>query len=443
MELNGLPALDDIVEQASRYQFITANFFAREDWDGFYGVSGAGKAFSFAAFDADNDGDEEQYLQFITTNTIVPDEDRPRHIEVFQNHLALGYKDGTVRLSVPGEPELFDGIAGAVEIGVGDRVTGLLSMRGKALGIFCEKKIITLLGDDADNFTLETLAPKTGAIEYTVVDMGIPLYCDNRGISTLEQSQKYGNFVGIRMSQKVSPWILPRMTRAEDLFSLAKGAGVVCAVPVRAKNQYRVFFRDGRVLILTMNGDGSLAYTYALYYLNEERDEFIVPIAHSSEVDGDGVERIHLAHFSPRSTINAATSRRVWEFERGYGFDGSWYDAFFDTAFSYNDPFRESTVRKIRADGLTRGYGPYTITVAKDYDEDSYSVTDVPLSLPRNPADSVADDPKPATTMANVAKEGRCLSYRIKRDESQKTLVPPTVYQVLLVQYQVGGKRDA
>ena len=443
MALNGLPALDDIVEQASRYQFITANFFAREDWDGFYGVSGAGKAFSFAAFDADNDGDEEQYLQFITTNTIVPDEDRPRHIEVFQNHLALGYKDGTVRLSVPGEPELFDGIAGAVEIGVGDRVTGLLSMRGKALGIFCEKKIITLLGDDADNFTLETLAPKTGAIEYTVVDMGIPLYCDNRGISTLEQSQKYGNFVGIRMSQKVSPWILPRMTRAEDLFSLAKGAGVVCAVPVRAKNQYRVFFRDGRVLILTMNGDGSLAYTYALYYLNEERDEFIVPIAHSSEVDGDGVERIHLAHFSPRSTINAATSRRVWEFERGYGFDGSWYDAFFDTAFSYNDPFRESTVRKIRADGLTRGYGPYTITVAKDYDEDSYSVTDVPLSLPRNPADSVADDPKPATTMANVAKEGRCLSYRIKRDESQKTLVPPTVYQVLLVQYQVGGKRDA
>jgi hypothetical protein len=443
MELNGLPALNDIVEQASRYQFITANFFAREDWDGFYGVSGAGKAFSFAAFDADNDGDEEQYLQFITTNTIVPDEDRPRHIEVFQNHLALGYKDGTVRLSVPGEPELFDGIAGAVEIGVGDRVTGLLTMRGKALGIFCEKKIVTLLGDDADNFTLETLAPKTGAIEYTVVDMGIPLYCDNRGISTLEQSQKYGNFVGIRMSQKVSPWILPRMTRAEDLFSLAKGAGVVCAVPVRAKNQYRVFFRDGRVLILTMNGDGSLAYTYALYYLNEERDEFIVPIAHSSEVDGDGVERIHLAHFSPRSAINAATSRRVWEFERGYGFDGSWYDAFFDTAFSYNDPFRESTVRKIRADGLTRGYGPYTITVAKDYDEDSYSVTDVPLSLPRNPADSVADDPKPATTMANVAKEGRCLSYRIKRDESQKTLVPPTVYQVLLVQYQVGGKRDA
>jgi len=443
MEVNGLPALKDIIAAGSRYQFITANFFAREDWDGFYGVSGAGPAFSFAAFDADDDGDEEQYLQFITTNTVVPDEDKPRHIEFHQYHLALGYKDGTVRFSVPGEPENYDGLLGASEVGVGDRVTGLLAMRGKALGVFCENSIYTILGDNADTFNVETLAPKTGAIEYTVVDMGIPLYCDNRGISTLEQSQKYGNFVGIRISQKVSPWILPRMTRADDLFSLNKGAGVVCAIPVRAKNQYRLFFRDGRVLILTMNGDGTLAFTYALYYLNEAESQFFVPIAHSSQVDGDGRERIHLAHYSPRSTISNANSKFVYEFERGLGFDGSWFDAFFDTAFAYKDPFREATVRKVRADGLTRGYGPYTITVGADYDEDSYSLTDVNISLPRNPAATVSDDPKPSTTMANVAKEGRSLSYRIKRDETKKTLVPPTVFQVLLVQFQNGGKRDA
>lgn len=443
MEVNGFPALKDIVVESSRYQFITANFFAREDWDGFYGVSGAGKAFSFAAFDADDDGDEEQYVQFITTNTIVPDEDKPRHVEFHQYHLALGYKDGTVRFSVPGEPENYDGLAGAAEVGVGDRVTGLLAMRGKALGVFCENSIYTILGDSADTFNVETLAPKTGAIEYTVVDMGIPLYCDNRGISTLEQSQKYGNFVGIRISQKVSPWILPRMTRSDDLFSLNQGAGVVCAVPVRAKNQYRIFFRDGRVLILTMNGDGSLAFTYAFYYLNEDKDEYLVPIAHSSQVDDDGRERIHMAHYSPRSAISATDSKYVYEFERGYGFDGDWFDAFFDTAFSYKDPFRSTTVRKVRADGLTRGYGPYTITVGADYDEDSYSLTDVNISLPRNPAVTVSDDPKPSTTMANVAKDGRCLSYRIKRDETKKTLVPPTVYQVLLVQYEVGGKRDA
>lgn len=150
-----------------------------------------------------------------------------------------------------------------------------------------------------------------------------------------------------------------------------------------------------------------------------------------------------MAHYSPKSAISSDASKYVYEFENGLGFDGSWYEAFFDTAFSYKDPFKDNTIRKIRADGLTRGYGPYTITVAKDYDEDSYSTTTIPLSLPRNPGATPTTDYKPATTMANVAKEGRCLSFRVSRDEDQKTLVPPTVFQVLLVQYQSGGKRDA
>jgi hypothetical protein len=444
MTLNGFAPLKDILSEGSRYQFITANFFAREDWDGFYGVSGAGKAFSFAAFDADNDGDEEQYVQFITTNTIVPDEDKPRHVAFHQYHLALGYRDGTVRFSVPGEPENFDGLAGAAEVGVGDRVTGLLGMRGKALGVFCDGSIYTILGDSAETFNVEVLSPYSGAIEYTVVDNGgQPLYCDYRGISTLEQSQRYGNFVGYRISQKVTPWLLPRMTRADNLFEVNNAAGVVCAVPVRSKNQYRIFFRDGFFLIYTAMPDGSGAFTYGQYYLNEDRDDYFVPICHSSQVDNDGKERIHMAHYSPKSGISASASKYVYEFENGLGFDGSWYEAFFDTAFSYKDPFKDNTIRKIRADGLTRGYGPYTITVAKDYDEDSYSSTLIPLSLPRNPGATPTTDYKPATTMANVAKEGRCLSFRVSRDEDQKTLVPPTVFQVLLVQYQSGGKRDA
>jgi hypothetical protein len=443
MELNGLPALKDIIAAGSRYQFITANFFAREDWDGFYGVSGAGKAFSFAAFDADDDGDEEQYLQFIYTNTIVPDEDKPRHVAFHQYHLALGYRDGTVRFSVPGEPENYDGLLGAAEVGVGDRVTGLLGMRGKALGVFCDGSIYTILGDNADTFNVETLAPKTGAIEYTVVDMGIPLYCDNRGISTLEQSQKYGNFVGVRISQRVSPWILPRMTRSDDLFSLNQGAGVVCAVPVRAKNQYRLFFRDGRVLILTMNGDGSLAFTYAFYYLNEAESQFLVPIAHSSQVDNDGRERIHMAHYSPRSTISTADSRYVYEFENGLGFDGDWFDWSYTTAFAYKDPFKDNTIRKVNVDGLTKGASWATITVAKDYDEDSYSTTLVPLNLPRNPSAVPSVNFKPSSVMANVAKEGRSLSFRVQRSSAIKTLTPPIVHQALLVQYQSGGKRDS
>jgi hypothetical protein len=444
MELNGFPSLEQIVEEGSRYQFITANFFAREDWDGFYGVSGAGKAFSFAAFDADDDGDEEQYIQFITTNTVVPDEDEPRHVAFHQYHLALGYRDGTVRFSVPGEPENFDGLLGAAEVGVGDRVTGLLGMRGKALGVFCDGSIYTILGDNADTFNVEVLSPYSGAIEYTVVDNGgQPLYCDNRGISTLEQSQRYGNFVGFRISQKVTPWLLPRMTRNDDLFALDSGAGVVCAVPVRSKNQYRIFFRDGFFLTYTAMPDGSGAFTYGLYYLDETKAKYFVPFAHSSQVDTDGRERIHMAHYSPRSTISTADSRYVYEFENGLGFDGDWFDWSYTTAFAYKDPFRDNTIRKVNVDGLTKGASWATITVAKDYDEDSYSTTLVPLNLPRNPSAVPSVNFKPSSVMANVAKEGRSLSFRVQRSSAIKTLTPPIVHQALLVQYQSGGKRDS
>jgi hypothetical protein len=444
METNGFASLDAIVGEGSRYQFITANFFAREDWDGFYGVSGAGKAFSFSVFDADNDDVDDNYVQFITSNTIVPEEDKPRHIAFHQYHLALGYRDGTVRFSQPGEPESFDGLLGAAEVGVGDRVTGLLAMRGKALGVFCDGSIYTILGDSAATFNVESLSPYSGAIEYTVVDNGgQPIYCDNRGISTLEQSQKYGNFVGFRTSQKVTPWLLPRMTRSDDLFSINNAAGVVCAVPVRTKNQYRIFFRDGYFLTYTMMPDGSGAFTYGRYVLNEENDEFFVPICHSSQVDTDGVERIHMAHYSPRSEITSANSRYVYEFEKGFGFDGSWFDWYYTTAFAYKDPFRDSTIRKVNVDGLTKGASWATITVAKDYDEDSYSTTLVPLNLPRTPASVPSSDFKPASVMANVAKEGRSLSLKVQRSSETKTLVPPIVHQVLLVQYQQGGRRDS
>ena len=41
-----------------------------------------------------------------------------------------------------------------------------------------------------------------------------------------------------------------------------------------------------------------------------------------------------MAHYSPRSAISSDASKYVYEFESGLGFDGSWYEAFFDTAFS-------------------------------------------------------------------------------------------------------------
>lgn len=446
-EYNGLPSRNRIVEQASRYEFITANFFGRDEWDGFYGVSGAGRAFSFATYNADNslDGSNEDYLIQITTSTLDRAGDIPRHIAFHHYALALGFRSGIVRFSVPGEPENFDGVDGAAEVGVGDRVTGLLSMRGTVLGVFCENSIWGVAGTDADNYQTQVLAPYTGAIEYTVVDMGIPVYCDSRGISTLEQSEKYGNFLGQRLSAPVTPWILPRMIRNNAQFS---GKGVVCAIPFRAKNQYVLFFKDGEVLCMTMNPDGP-SFTYRNYYIGQstlsDTTKFLVPFAWSSQVDEKGVDRVHVSHFSPLSAITTSNGKFVYEMDQGWGFAGNFIPAEYVINWFYQDPFTEVTLKKVRLDGLTQGVSSCSLFVGKDYDS-TFSTNSSDISLPRNPLDSYSVEFVPATTMTNTNLRGRSMSLKvvdvIPSGDSITDPIPPDVHQAMMVQFDPGGKID-
>ena len=432
-DYNGIPSLQAILATKSRYEFITANFFGREDWDGFYGVSGAGRAFSFATYDADNDGTLEKYVVNITTNTNDEEGDIPRHIAYHHNALALGYKSGIVRFSALGEPENFDGVDGASEIGVGDEVTGLLSMQGTTLGVFCENSIWGIQGTDVDNYQSTVLAPYTGALEYTVVDMGIPVYCDSRGISTLEQSAKYGNFQGQRLSKEITPWIVPRMIRNTAQFS---GKGAVCAIPVRSKNQYRVFFKDGKVLSMTITPEQSPAFTFSEYTLNDTVNK-AVPVAWSSQVDDTGVERIHFTSYT-----QDYFPLYVYELDRGWGFDGYAIPASYTVNWYYKDPFSDSTIKKVRLDGLSQGFSTCAITLAKDYNL-QFNTVGTDISIPKSKVGEFTIDLVPVTNMANVAATGRNLSLKVTDTLLDIGPTPPDIHQMMLVQFDPGGKIDA
>lgn len=447
MTYNGLPSFQKLLNAKSRYEFITANFYADESWDGIYGVSGAGRAFSLYTYDADDDGTNENYFINITTNTEDTTGDTPRHIAFHHNALALSMPSGVVRLSVQGEPENFDGILGAAEIGVGDKVTGLLSMKGYTLGVFCENSIWGIAGTDADNYSTQVLAPYTGAIEYTIVDMGIPVYCDSRGISTLEQSEKYGNFLGQRLSAKVSPFIIPRMVRDNGDFT---GTGVVCAIPVRSKNQYRLFFRDGVCLVMTMNPDGTPSFTKSNYYVDQdefaETTFYVVPFAWSSQTDDKGRERIHFSHYSPKSGIGAQSGAFVYEMDVGWSFAGNFIPAFYTVNWFNRNPFLFSTIRNLRIDGLTKGYSSCKVYCAKDYDT-TFSTNGVDISLPRSTASAYSLDFFPTSNMAHIAERGRSLSIKVVNEiPSGETItdpIPPDIHQIGLIQYGPGGKKDA
>ncbi len=292
MRYNGLPTQEDIQINRSRYEFISTNFYGDKDMYSFYGVHGLERSFAY------NNG----FFYKICTQ---PDagKDRPRHIANHHGHLALGYDDGRVDLSVVGEPYNFDGALGASSWATADPVTGLLPLSGMVLGIFGEKSVTGLSGTTVDNFATQIISAKMGAIEYTITDMGFPVYANHYGIYTLSQVQQYGDFIGTPLSQDISPWLRKRLVR-----SYTNPEEVVCAWPVRAKNQYRLAFGDGYVLTMTINNgqQGAPTFSKQKYFVRPELEEgeecessldmeSIVPIAISSELSHTGEERIHMA----------------------------------------------------------------------------------------------------------------------------------------------------
>lgn len=259
MSYNGLPSASAIVENRSRYQFITANFFAVRELDSIYGAHGLPRAFAY-------NGD---FFYKIHTQA-DEDKDQPRHVAYHHGHLALGFDDGRVDLSVIGQPYNYDGALGASEWSIGDKVTGLQPLSGTILGIFGSKSVWGLSGTTVDNFSTQVIAPNIGAIEYTVTDMGFPVYANAYGIYTLAQVQQYGDYMGTPMSQDVSPWLRPRLVR-----KYTSDKEVVVAWPVRSKNQYKLAFADGYILSMTLNAGQQSAPTFSFqqYTIYDEEDE--------------------------------------------------------------------------------------------------------------------------------------------------------------------------
>lgn len=247
MSYNGLPSQKAVVNNRSRYVFITSNFYGDEELTSIYGVNGVGRSFAY-------NGD------FFYTIQDHPDsaKDKPRHVAYHHGHLALGYKEGRVDISVLGAPYNFSGLDGASSWALGDAVGGLLPLSGTILGVFCQNSIWGISGTTVDNFSTQIISPKMGAIEYTVTDMGFPVYANAYGVYTLSQTQQYGDYLGTPMSQSVSPWLRPRLVRKNTT-----DKEVVVAWPVRSKNQYRIAFADGYIMSMTINSGIQAAPTFS------------------------------------------------------------------------------------------------------------------------------------------------------------------------------------
>ncbi len=476
MSFNSLDGQYLLMQENSRYQFLQANFFASDDWEAIYGVSGAGRAWQY-------DGQYFQRIYAYNPSQADADSlDKPRHIARVADRLALGYATGLADLSVAGAPTNFDGFFGAVELGVGDRITGFSTLQGQTLAVFCENAVMGIR--DSGALSMSTLVPTSGAIEYTVKNIGDRvIFTGNRGISTLDQSQKYGDFEGSRLSYAVNPWLLPRLTtRGTGVSGTAALSGIVEAYVVRSKNQYRLWFKDGMQLVMTLVGPEQIpVFTFMQYFVPRHgviQDEYIsgriAPLGLCSVVDSSGKERVLFSldlYGSQEATGGEnmltgalALAGYVYEAEQGWSYvcnnKAVAIPAYVVTNHVFGDnPFMKWSLSKMRVEGAARGNADLCASVNHDYNLPVPGTNkQVDFSIPDADVVGLPTDYTAGSDMVNVRDTGRVLNLRVDNYTSSNfnsgwslvgpdgntmrgtnSPMPPHYLQLLMIQFAEGG----
>ena len=251
-EYNLLPSSDDMTDASSKYLSNVSNYYENDDSEAVYGVTGASSAFTY-------DGDSFAFIRAPLARSI----DKPRHIAFHDNRLALGYESGHVILSAVAVPNDYSAVDSASSWGVGDRVTGLISLAGNVLGVFSESSIRTLEGSSAETGTMRTLSSTQGCSEYTLQNIIGPYFANNSGIDSLPTTDKYGDFIPVKVSDPIRTWIQDRMqarrtTQTQDI-------GPVMSIAIHSENQYRLYFADGYSLVMYFRADGRVEPTIMHY----------------------------------------------------------------------------------------------------------------------------------------------------------------------------------
>lgn len=218
-----------------RVRGVTENFYATRGFERLYFVTGGGPAMEW-------DG---AVLAPAYTGLDV-EKEKPTHIATHNLHLFLGYREGSLMHSAPGQPIVFDPVQGAGEIGFGQRLTGMKGNTKDSLIVTSRNKIGYLVGTDSATFDMKFLSEDSGAYEDTLEVVGSPLLLDDQGIRDMQAAQAYGDWKIGTMTKLVEPLI--RQKRDSDV----KPVG---ALRVRGKDQYRLFYEDGSGLVIYFGRD--------------------------------------------------------------------------------------------------------------------------------------------------------------------------------------------
>jgi len=264
-----------------RVQTVTGNFGSLYSTK-IYGCDGVNPGFEF-------DG-----TVYAPIRTGMPD-DTPDNVAVHANHLFFGF-EGSLQFSGINEPYRWSPVFGAGEIAMRDNITSLLPMQGSntspALVIYSNKETNILYGTSSESFNLVPYSINMGGNRYTSQRLDTGYVFDDRGIISLNTTDKFGNFDAATLTYNIRTVIQSRRTN-----STASGVN-------RERSQYRVFFSDGYGLYMTIV-NGQLLGTMPV--------QFPDPVTCWSESSKtDGIER----------SFFGSTNGFVYRMDIGPSFDG-------------------------------------------------------------------------------------------------------------------------
>lgn len=289
------------LKSGGKFQFVNYNF------------GGASPTFYMYFCDGVNFLSEFDGTRLVPIRTGIGG-DNPKFLAAWRLMLVAAL-DSSVEVSGIGLPYSWTALTGAAELALGAPCTGLKPQIGNqtagTLTIFTPHLTYNLYGTSVADFNLVIQSPESGAIPYTVQNIGFAYYLDTKGVQQITTSQQFGGFIMATLTRMIQPIIN------------AKQGLVTASCIVKGSNQYRLFFSDGTGIMLYMEakdaesiggtillGDevGGISYfDYSImgsgWYLNTV----------NSVIDNSGNEQL----------IAAGSDGFVYSLDKGTSFDGN------------------------------------------------------------------------------------------------------------------------
>lgn len=318
-------------EGAHEFHFTTYNFLATSSSFSLFWVDGVNKARAY-----------DSTTVSIIDNTGMDPNDRPINILAHNFHLFLAYRGGSLQHSKVGDPTVWDGSLGAGEFGCGGEITNMKVGVQSSMVITLSEGIRILTGTTIDDFNLGTFSDKSGAKPKSAQRLlGTIFLLDDRGVTTMEAVQEFGDFGANSISQRFRQSLFKnRHTLTTTLVS-------------RDMNQYRLFFEDKLAIFVSFEG-------------KELRGATLVEYNKVISVAGQGEDTVGREYI----IFGDGTTGFVYQMDSGTSFDGSPITCRMSTAYyHYGSPRQLKAFKRATIEVTGDSGQEFDLKVDFDYNE--------------------------------------------------------------------------